>query len=60
MAYEKLREVLDAMPEARLMRLHEDVLDSPDGSTHEMEGVQIPKEQLLQLINQALVVDESS
>lgn len=60
MAYEKLRQVLDAMPEARLMRLHEEVLDSPDGSIHEMEGVQIPKEQLLQLINQALVVDESS
>lgn len=60
MAYENLREILDAMPEHRLLRLRDEVADSPEASTHEIEGIQILKEHLLQLINQALVVDESS
>lgn len=59
MAYDKLREILDAMPERRLLRLHEEVAESPEASTHEIEGIQILKEQLLQLINQALIIDES-
>lgn len=60
MVYDTLRETLDAMPERRLLRLRDEVSDSPEASTHEIEGVQILKEPLLQLINQALVVDESS
>lgn len=59
MAYEKVRSVLDALGEQRLRRLHESVEQTREGSLHEIEGVQLPKEQLLQLINQALVVDES-
>lgn len=60
MAYDNLREILDPMPERRLLRLRDEVSDSPDASTHEIDGVQILKEPLLQLINQALVIDESS
>lgn len=60
MAYDNLRETLDALPERRLLRLRDEVSDSPDASTHEIDGVQILKEPLLQLINQAIVIDESS
>lgn len=59
MAYDKVRSVLDALGEQRLRRLHDSVEQTRDGSLHEIEGVQLPKEQLLQLINQALVIDES-
>ena len=54
MAYVNVRAVLDGLGEQRLLRLHEEVEASRDGSLHEIEGAQIPKEQLLQLINQAL------
>lgn len=60
MAHDKLREILDALPERRLLRLREEVADSPEASTHEIEGIQILREQLLQLVNQAMVIDESS
>lgn len=60
MAYDKLREILDPMPEHRLLRLRDEVSDSPEASTHEIDGVQILREPLLQLINQALAIDESS
>lgn len=59
MVYENVRTLLDGLGEQRLLRLHDSVQQTRDGSLHEIEGVQLPKEQLLQLINQALVVEES-
>lgn len=59
MAYENVRAALDALDEPRLLRLRDEVEATRDGSTHEIEGAQLPKETLLQLINQALVIDES-
>lgn len=54
--HDKLRTTLDGLGEPELLQLRASVRDSPDGSTHEIEGLQVPKEQLLQLINQALPV----
>jgi hypothetical protein len=59
MAYENVRAALDRLDEQRLLRLHDEVEQTREGSTHEIEGAQLPKETLLQLINQALVIDES-
>ena len=56
--HDKLRSTLDALEEQELLHLRDSVRESPDGSTHEVEGVQVPKEQLLKLINQALPVKE--
>lgn len=56
--YDKVRSALDALGEPELLALRKSVRDSPDGSTHEMEGVQLTREQLLQLVNQALPVAE--
>lgn len=56
MAYEKLRAVLDGLGEPELLSLRASVRDSPDGSLHEIEGVELPKEQALKLINQALPI----
>ena len=56
--HDKLRSTLDGLGEPELLQLRDSVRDSPDGSTHEIEGLQVPKEQLLQLINQALPVKE--
>lgn len=58
MAYENVRAVLDGLGERRLRQLRDDVEQTRDGSLHEIEGAQLPKEELLQLINQALVIDE--
>lgn len=56
--HDKLRSTLDGLGEPELRQLRGSVQDSPDGSTHEIEGLQVSKEQLLQLINQALPVKE--
>lgn len=56
--YDKIRSTLDVLSEPELQQMREAVRDSADGSTHEVEGVQVTKEQLLQLINQALPVTE--
>lgn len=56
--YDKVRSALDGLGEQELLQLRDSVRDSPDGSTHEMEGVQLTKEAFLQLINQALPVAE--
>lgn len=59
MVHEKLREILDALPEGELLRLRRAVQETPDGSTQEISGVQVSKDQALLLINQALPVKES-
>lgn len=56
--YDKVRSALDGLGEQELLQLRDSVRDSPDGSMHEMEGVQLTREQLLQLVNQALPVAE--
>lgn len=56
--HDKIRSSLDVLSEPELQQMRAAVRDSPDGSTHEVQGVQLPKEQLLQLINQALPVAE--
>lgn len=57
--HEKLREILDDLDEPALLRLRESVRRTPDGSTQEIEGVQVTKDQALKLINQALPVDNA-
>lgn len=54
-----LRSTLDRLDEDELLRLRERVRATPDGSLQEIEGVQIPKDQALKLINQALPVEEA-
>lgn len=55
----KLRAHLDGLGEQELLRLRESVEDSPDGSKHEVEGIEVSKDSLLMLINQALPVADS-
>lgn len=58
MSQQQLRTKLDGLSEQELLRMRESVEQSPDGSTHEVEGVEIDKDQLLALINQSLVIAE--
>lgn len=56
--HDKLRSVLDGLERHELLALRESVQDSPAGSTHEIQGHRVPKEQAIQLINQALPVED--
>lgn len=56
--YDKVRSALDGLGENELLQLRDTVRESPEGSTHELEGVQLTREAFLQLINQALPVAE--
>lgn len=58
MPNEKVRAELDALGEDELLAMRESVESSPDGSTHEVQGVQLSKDELVQLINQALVISD--
>lgn len=59
MEQDKLRPMLDGLGEEELLRLRDSIRESPDGSIHDIEGVQLPKEQALKLVNQAIPVDPS-
>ena len=59
MSQQHVRTVLDGLGEQELLRMRESVEQSPDGSTHEFEGVELDKDQLVALINQSLVIAES-
>ncbi len=59
MEHGDLRSTLDGLDEEELLALRDRVRATPDGSIQEIEGVQLPKDQALKLINQALPVEEA-
>lgn len=56
---DKLRSILDNLDDESLLTLRASVEAEPDGSTVEVEGESVKKEEALLLINQAMVMDSS-
>lgn len=56
---DKLRTTLDQMDEDELLALRDEVNESPDGSLHDIAGVEVDKDKALMFINQAMVMDNS-
>lgn len=56
---DKLRTVLDQMNEEELLELRDEIEQSPDGSMHEIAGVEVDKDKAMMFISQAMVMDES-
>lgn len=56
---DKLRTTLDQMDEEELLALRDEVNESPDGSLHDIAGVEVDKDKALMFINQAMVMDNS-
>lgn len=56
---DKLRSILDNLDDESLLTLRASVEAEPDGSTVEVEGESVKKEEALLLINQAMVMDTS-
>lgn len=54
---EKVRNTLDAMDDDELLKMRDEIEASPEGSTHELAGEQVGKDQALLFINQAMVME---